>query len=105
MNAPEPGPPKTPNQAATSGEATMGTIPSRRGGRFNLASPPSLSRFSDMRRVSAGSFDFLTDRAAPAVTRCVNTRPEPEFRPIFGLCVGFGATTAIVWELLEYVTF
>ena len=25
--------------------------------------------------------------------------------PIFGLCVGFGATTAILWELLEYVTF
>jgi hypothetical protein len=25
--------------------------------------------------------------------------------PIFGLAVGFGATTAILWELLEYVTF
>jgi len=25
--------------------------------------------------------------------------------PIFGLAVGFGAVTAIVWELLEYVTF
>jgi hypothetical protein len=25
--------------------------------------------------------------------------------PLFGLAVGFGATTAIVWELLEYVTF
>jgi hypothetical protein len=25
--------------------------------------------------------------------------------PIFGLCVGFGAVTAILWELLEYVTF
>jgi hypothetical protein len=25
--------------------------------------------------------------------------------PIFGLCVGFGAVTAIIWELLEYVTF
>ena len=25
--------------------------------------------------------------------------------PLFGLCVGFGATTAILWELLEYVTF
>jgi hypothetical protein len=25
--------------------------------------------------------------------------------PLFGLVVGFGATTAIVWELLEYVTF
>jgi hypothetical protein len=25
--------------------------------------------------------------------------------PIFGLGVGFGAVTAIVWELLEYVTF
>ena len=24
---------------------------------------------------------------------------------VFGLAVGFGATTAIVWELLEYVTF
>jgi hypothetical protein len=23
----------------------------------------------------------------------------------FGLCVGFGAVTAILWELLEYVTF
>jgi hypothetical protein len=25
--------------------------------------------------------------------------------PIFGLAVGFGAVTAILWELLEYVTF
>jgi hypothetical protein len=25
--------------------------------------------------------------------------------PLFGLAVGFGATTAILWELLEYVTF
>jgi hypothetical protein len=25
--------------------------------------------------------------------------------PIFGLAVGFGATTAILWELLEYVAF
>jgi hypothetical protein len=25
--------------------------------------------------------------------------------PLFGLVVGFGATAAIVWELLEYVTF
>src|SRR4051812_16916067 len=25
--------------------------------------------------------------------------------PLFGLAVGFGAVTAIVWELLEYVTF
>jgi hypothetical protein len=25
--------------------------------------------------------------------------------PVFGLVVGFGATTAVVWELLEYVTF
>ena len=25
--------------------------------------------------------------------------------PIFGLAVGFGATTAILWELLEYATF
>jgi len=25
--------------------------------------------------------------------------------PIFGLAVGFGATTAILWELLEYFTF
>jgi hypothetical protein len=25
--------------------------------------------------------------------------------PIFGLAVGFGATTAILWELLEYLTF
>lgn len=25
--------------------------------------------------------------------------------PLFGLCVGFGAITAILWELLEYVTF
>jgi hypothetical protein len=24
---------------------------------------------------------------------------------VFGLAVGFGATTAIVWELVEYVTF
>ncbi|MDP9261428.1 MAG: hypothetical protein M3O89_05595 [Actinomycetota bacterium] len=25
--------------------------------------------------------------------------------PIFGLAVGFGAVTAILWELLEYITF
>ena len=25
--------------------------------------------------------------------------------PLFGLAVGFGATTAILWELLEYITF
>lgn len=25
--------------------------------------------------------------------------------PLFGLAVGFGAVTAIVWELLEYITF
>jgi hypothetical protein len=25
--------------------------------------------------------------------------------PLFGIAVGFGAVTAIVWELLEYVTF
>ena len=25
--------------------------------------------------------------------------------PIFGLAVGFGAVTAIIWELLEYITF
>jgi hypothetical protein len=33
----------------------------------------------------------------------LRTRLDPW--PIFGLGVGFGAVTAIVWELLEYVTF
>jgi hypothetical protein len=33
----------------------------------------------------------------------LRTRLDPW--PIFGLGVGFGAVTAIIWELLEYVTF
>jgi hypothetical protein len=32
-------------------------------------------------------------------------RTRVERWPLFGLAVGFGAVTAILWELLEYVTF